>query len=277
MVDRVVEQRAAVAAEQVARLRAEHPDDSPEELANRLIRRCAKDMSIAGAVSGGAAAAPVAGMAVAAASAGIDSAFSMNRLGELIMGIGEVYGHGIDSHDERRTAILAVIGLVDGAAVGVSGLAAKAGVRGGARVLRKVPSPTTGAVTGGVARRTVTKLGAKSGPWSLAALVPYGIGAGVGAAGNGLLARAVGKAAKEYFAAAEAAPHHDPIIEEADDAEVLDPEVLDPEGFESGDFDAGGFDSESDRPHGAHQRTRHGGHDVNDLEDDDIVDAEIVD
>ena len=225
MVDRVVEQRSVHAAEQVARLRAEHPDDSPEELANRLIRRCAKDMSIAGAVSGGAAAAPVAGMAVAAASAGVDSAFSMNRLGELIMGIGEIYGHGIDSHDERRTAVLAVIGIVDGAAIGVSGLAAKAGAKGSARVLSRIPSPASGAVTGGVARRAVTKMGAKSGPWSLAALVPYGIGAGVGAAGNGLLARAVGKAAKEYFSSTiPTAVDHDVIIEEADDTEVLDPE-----------------------------------------------------
>ncbi len=248
MVDRVVEQRAAAAAEQVARLRAEHPDDSPEELANRLIRRCAKDMSIAGAVSGGAAAAPVAGMAVAAASAGIDSAFSMNRLGELIMGIGEVYGHSIDSHDERRTAVLAVIGLVDGAAVGVSGLAAKAGARGGARVLSKVPSPAKGAVSGGVARRTVSKLGAKSGPWSLAALIPYGIGAGVGAAGNGLLVRAIGKAAKEYFSTTQPVPLHDPIVEDAGDGEVLDPDH-----------------------HETHQRPWQGTD-----PDDDVVDAEIV-
>ena len=246
MVDRVVEQRAAHAAESVARLRAEHPDESREELANRLIRRCAKDMSIAGAVSGGAAAAPVAGMAVAAASAGIDSAFSMNRLGELIMGIGEIYGHGIESHDERRTAVLAVIGVVDGAAIGVSGLAAKAGVRGGARVLSKVPSPT-GALSGGVARRTVSKLAARSGPWSLAAFVPYGIGAGVGAAGNGLLARAVGKAAKEYFASTEVIERHDPIVEVAEDTEVIDPD--------------------QDPPHWSGRVDG----------DDDVVDAEIVD
>lgn len=245
----MVEQRAAHAAEQVARLREEYPDDSREELANRLIRRCAKDMSIAGAVSGGAAAAPVAGMAVAAASAGVDSAFSMNRLGELIMGIGEIYGHGAESHDERRAAVLAVIGIVDGAAVGMSGLAAKAGARGGARVLSRVPSPAAGAVTGGVARRAVSKMGAKSGPWSLAALVPYGIGAGVGAAGNGLLARAVGKAAKEYFANAEVRAPHAAVVEEAEDTELLDPE----DGPRSdGTPWAGGAD-------------------------DDIVDAEIVD
>ncbi len=254
LVDRVVEQRSVHAAEQVSRLRAEFPDDTPEELANRLIRRCAREMSIAGAVSGGAAAAPVAGMAVAAASAGVDSAYSMNRLGELIMGIGEIYGHGIDSHDERRAAVLAVIGLVDGAAVGMSGLAAKAGARGGARVLSKVPSPAAGAVSGGVARRTVSKLGAKSGPWSLAALVPYGIGAGVGAAGNGLLARAVGKAAKQYFASSDpSTDRREVLLEDAGDGEVLDDDMYD--------------DSSTTSGHGY----------ADSGVDDDIVDAEIVD
>jgi hypothetical protein len=46
----------------------------------------------------------------------------------------------------------------------------------------------------------VSRLANNKGPWSIAALVPYGIGAGVGAAGNAALAQAVGRAAKQYFA-----------------------------------------------------------------------------
>jgi hypothetical protein len=137
-------------------------------------------------------------MAVAAASAGADAAFSVGRLGEMIMAIGLLYGHDTTTAEQRRAAVLTVMGLADGAAVGVSGLAARAGARGGARLLRRLPTgpPAAGA---GVARRTVAKLSSTRGPWSLAALVPYGIGAGVGAAGNALLARAVGRGAKEYF------------------------------------------------------------------------------
>src|SRR5262249_45064948 len=149
--------------------------------------RYAKDLAMSGAVSGGAAASPVAGVAVAAASAGADAAVSVNRLGEMIMALGIIYGHETLSIDERRAAVLTVMGLADGAAVGMTGLAARAGARGGARVLRRLPTSATTAATAGAGRRAVAKLSSTKGPWSLTSLIPYGIGAGVGAAGNALL------------------------------------------------------------------------------------------
>ena len=85
----------------------------------------------------------------------------------------------------------------------------------------------------------MSKLSTSKGPWSLTALLPYGIGAGVGAAGNLVLARAVGRAAKEYFTrgaqpgAAGRAFHSDPNDpESADDVidgEWLGEEILDAE------------------------------------------------
>jgi len=227
--ERAVEQRYAAALAEVARLREEHPDEPVEQLVNRLVRRYAKDMAVGGAVAGGAAAAPVAGMAVAAASAGVESAYSVSRLGEMIMAIGILHGHSPTSVEERRAAVLAVMGMADGAAIGVSGLAARAGSRGGARLLRRV-APASGATAGaGRTRVALSKLGARRGPWSAAALVPYGIGAGVGAAGNALLARAVGRAAREYYAshprhAAPGPPAGRWVIVEDDvvDAEIVD-------------------------------------------------------
>jgi hypothetical protein len=229
-IERVVEQRYATALAEVTRLRETYPQESADELANRLIRRFAKDMAIGGAVAGGAAAAPVAGMAVAAASAGVESAYSVGRLGEMIMEIGVLFGHAPTSPDERRTAILAVMGAADGAAVGVSGLAARAGSRGGARLIQRLPiAPTGVAVNRG--RRTIARLANGRGPWSVAALVPYGIGAGVGAAGNALLVRAVGRAAKQYYRSAseEGLPdNRDPEGPMVDlDADIVDAEIVD--------------------------------------------------
>jgi len=230
VVDRLVEHRHSAAAADVGRLRHEHPDDTPDQLADRLIRRYAKDLAVTGAVTGGAAASPVAGMAVAAASAGADAAVNVSRLGEMVMGLGIIYGHDALSVEERRTAVLAVMGLADGAAVGMTGLAARAGARGGARVVRRLPvagaAAGAGALTAkaGVGRRAMTKLSSTKGPWSLAALIPYGIGAGVGAAGNALLARAVGRAAKEYFSGAVPRPFEEILVEEAEESEVLDPD-----------------------------------------------------
>lgn len=253
VLDRLVEHRYGAAVDDVAALRAAFPDDTPDQLADRLVRRYAKELAIGGAVSGGAAASPVAGVAVAAASAGADATYSVGRLGEMIMAIGLVYGHDATSVDDRRAAIVTIMGLADGAAVGMSGLAARAGAKGGARVLQRIPSATA-APTAGAGRRALAKLGTTKGPWSLTALIPYGIGAGVGAAGNALLARAVGRAAKEYFGThtpRAGTTHEPPIVVEVVDEET---ELLDPEpGHHS-------------PPPGPPTPS-----------DDDIVDAEIVD
>lgn len=252
MIERVAEQRFAGALASVSALRAEHPDDTPDRIADRLIRRYAKDMAIGGAVAGGAAAAPVAGMAVAAASVGVESAFSAGRLGELIMAIGIAYGHAPSSVDERRNAVLAVMGMADGIAVGMSGLAARAGSRGGARVLRRLPSPAPAAAGAGIGRKALNRAASARGPWSVAALVPYGIGAGVGAAGNALLARAVGRAAKEYFG-------HGGLGDGATGEPVVEPDVVDGEVVDGWD----GTDPHPPTPPGA--------------ADDDIHDAHVVD
>jgi len=203
LVERLVEQRHAAATDDVARLRAEHPTADRDTLADLLIRTCMKDMALGGAITGGAAASPVAGVAVAAASAGADATWSVSRLGELIMGLGIIYGHEQASRSERAVWVAAVLGVSEGAAVGMTGLAARLGARGGARLIARLPAAGAGAAKAGRLSRagtTVSRLANNKGPWSIAALVPYGIGAGVGAAGNAALAQAVGRAAKQYFA-----------------------------------------------------------------------------
>src|SRR5690606_19184726 len=184
----MVDQRYAMAVEVVSRLRAEDPSATADELAERLIRRCAKELAVGGAVAGGAAASPVAGVAVAAATAGADATWSMGRLSEMIMGIGLIYGHPQHTVDERTALVLAVLGLSESAAVGLTGVAARVGSRGGARLVSRLPSGAAAPATAGVTRRTLAKLSSSKGPWSLAALVPYGLGATIGAAGNAVLA-----------------------------------------------------------------------------------------
>jgi len=223
IVDRMVDQRFAMAAEAVSRLRAEDPTATADQLVDRLIRRCAKELAVGGAVAGGAAASPVAGVAVAAATAGADATYSMGRLSEMIMGIGLIYGHEQQTVDERTALVLAVLGLSESAAVGLTGVAARLGSRGGARLVAKLPS-TSAPASAGATRKVLAKVGSSKGPWSLASLIPYGIGAGVGAAGNAVLATSVGRAAKQYFAgsASPAPPLHAPVQEDAGDGETVD-------------------------------------------------------
>ena len=103
-------------------------------------------------------------------------------------------------------------------------------------MLAKVPSSS---------KKAFVAKAAKSGsPWGIAALLPYGVGAGVGAAGNAALVLAVGRAAKEYFT--RTPPPDGRVAEFVDDDTVL---------------------LDDDPPAGSAP---------GDDTDDDIVDAEIV-
>ena len=221
----MVDQRYAAAVEAVSRLRAEDPGATPDQLADRLIRRCARDLAVGGAVSGGAAASPVAGVTVAAASAGADATYSTGPPSARLMGLGRAGRRRAARAEERAGWIWAVLGLSEGAAVGLTGLAARVGARGGARLLSRLPTATQAAANASMSRKVMSRLSNGRGPWSLAALVPYGIGAGVGAAGNAVLAQSVGRAAKQYFATSAPAAvgvGWDPVVEDAGEGEVVD-------------------------------------------------------
>lgn len=225
-VDRLVVERHAAALAAVDQLRSEDPTATVDELADRLIRRTARDLAVAGAVSGGAAAAPWAGVVTVAASAGADATFGVGRLAEMILGLGALYGFDHASPDERARWVRAALGLSEGAAVGLTGVAARAGSRGGARLLARLPTSPVASPVGGWGGRVLGRWTARRGPWSLAALVPYGIGAGVGAAGNAVLARSVGRAAKQFFAAGATIDREPAIVEDVTEVEV---ELLDAE------------------------------------------------
>lgn len=181
-------------------------------------------------MTGGAAAAPVAGITVAATAAGADATYSIGRLSEMIMAIGLVYGHELHSPDERTSVVLAVLGLSEGAAVGLTGIAARLGSRGGARLVSRLPANPSTPATAGVTRRAMAKLSSSRGPWSLAALIPYGIGAGVGAAGNTVLAHTVGRAAKQHFStnATDEWSRHRPLVEDAGEGEIVEDQPAPP-------------------------------------------------
>lgn len=227
LLDNVVEQRYGAALSTVDGLRAAHPEEPDEQLVNRVIRQCARDLAVGGAMTGGAAASPVAGVTTAAATLGAETAYGVGRLGEMVMAIGILEGFEHRSARQRALWVGAALGLSEGAAVGMTGLAARAGARGGARLLQRLPSAAT-AAGAGRARRLAGRMAAKGGPWGLAALLPYTIGAGVGAAGNAALALSVGSAARQYFAAQ--APHSAGASAHRDHAQrVDDPENEPPE------------------------------------------------
>lgn len=198
-VDRLVESRYDAAAALVARLRAEHPDVTDDQLVERIVRRFSRELGVVAAMSGGAAAVPGAGTAAAVLTAGADVAYSVSRLGEMVLAIGIAYGHDTASFEERKAWVLAVLSMSRGAVAGLDGLAAKIGAEGGAAALASLTGAQLESINSKLAAKVVAKLSTDAAVSRLGRVLPFGIGAGVGAAGSIAIARSVARQARRFF------------------------------------------------------------------------------
>lgn len=195
----MVEQRYDAAVRRAQTLRAANPDASPDDLADALVRGMTKELAAVAAVSGGIAAVPGWGTAVALGALTADTAWTMGRLSELVLALGIVHGHDASAIETRKAWVLSVLAMANGAVNGLDGAAARVGARGGATVVARLGAAQQAGVNSKIAARLVARLATEKALTRLGRLVPFGIGAGVGAAGNALITRSVGRAAREFF------------------------------------------------------------------------------
>jgi hypothetical protein len=198
-IDRLVEVRYDAAMTTVRRLREEHPHWDADRLVSALIATTRRELTAVGAAAGGAAAAPGVGTAAALGASTADVAWTVSRIGELVMAIGIARGHTTQSIEERRAWVLAVLSMTTGAAKGLKGVAAQVGAKGGARVVQAIPMSAINTINRAIGGRIVVKWGAQQGAIRLGRLVPFGIGAAIGAAGNAALVQVVGNRANDFF------------------------------------------------------------------------------
>ena len=199
-IDRLVETRYDAARSRVEDIRMAHPHLGTEAVVDELVRRYTRELAAVAAASGGAAAVPGIGTATSLAAAGADLAYTMTKLGEMILAIGVAFGHDADSLSERKAWVLAVLSMGRGAVVGVDGLAGRVGSTGGARIVRSITSTQLDRVNSKLAAKLLAKLTTEQAALRMGRLLPFGIGAGVGAAGNVMIVRSIARAARQFFA-----------------------------------------------------------------------------
>lgn len=198
-VDKLVDSRYDAARAAVARLSADQPGWDPPRQADALIAECRRELAAVGAAAGGAAAVPGVGMVAAATASSADVAWTVTRLGELIMAIGIAHGYTSEAIETRRAWVLSVLSMATGASKGLRGLAQQVGSHGGARVVDAIPPSLLDRVNGTVGARVLVKWGTQQGVIRLGRLVPFGIGALIGGVGNAALVQVVGHQAKGFF------------------------------------------------------------------------------
>jgi hypothetical protein len=207
--DRALAIERPVVAAYVARIRRRRPDATPEDVVTFLERRYLAAVVGTGAVSGGAAALPGVGTAASIATTGAEIAAFISTTAMFVLAIAEV--HGIPAHDPhvRRAMVLTVL-------LGELGEAAMAGseIEGKhwARALGRSSSPDLTSLSANATNLFLARFGAKQGAMVMGRALPFGIGAGFGAAGNAAIGSSVVRSARRAFGPAPAWFAH-PVVD----------------------------------------------------------------
>jgi hypothetical protein len=181
----------------VARLRRRRPGASPAQLVDQLERRYLATVTSAGAAAGGAAALPGVGTGASIASGVAEIAAFVSATATFVLALAEVHEIPTGDAQVRRALVLTVL-LGDIGAAALAGADIDAGHW--AEVLgRSGSKETVRAINSRLGQLLVTRFGARQGALLVGRALPFGVGAGVGAAGNLALGRAAVNAARRAF------------------------------------------------------------------------------
>ncbi len=184
------------------------PHADAHGVATEIIRRVARELGAAGALSGAVAAAPGVGTSASLATGAADVGLAFGRLTSMVLAVGLAYGIDLSDADDRRRHAYAVL---SGSGQQLTPGERKAGElkkqlgqqalgKGGTG---KGPAGSMGnMVTTKVGTKMLSKLATQETAIKLGSLLPLGFGAGVGAVGNRALVFSVGRAAVKYFGSA---------------------------------------------------------------------------
>ncbi|GAC70787.1 hypothetical protein [Gordonia soli] len=188
LIDRAQRLQAPAVKKYVDGLRTKHPDETPAQIIARLEKLYLTAVTGSGSAVGATAAIPGVGTFTAVGAMTGETAFFLEASALLALSIAEV--HGISVHDsERRKTLVLAVALGE---EGVLALGKLVGGRGGA--LRRLGGAAIpGGGLSGLNKKLITKLtrkfAIKRAPLIFGKLMPAGIGAVIGGAGN----RALGK------------------------------------------------------------------------------------
>jgi hypothetical protein len=174
------------------------------------------ELSVIGAATGGAAAAPGFGTAVSISAATAELGWIAVRITDLILTVAVIHGHGKASVAERRGWVLTILGFSGGATAGVTKLASEAGKGLGTKATRKVPIAAVRSFNRAIGRTIVQKYGTTRGVITLGQALPFGVGAVIGAGGNYITVRWLTAEADRFFRRLpfdDGAPNLVPLVE----------------------------------------------------------------
>jgi hypothetical protein len=196
ILDRALATQHGVVVSYVDRLRS-RPGATPSTVIVGLERRYLAGVTAIGAASGGAAAVPGVGTAAALASGVAEVAAFVEATALFVLAVAEVHNIKVDDPELRRAVVLAVLlGETGSAVVETAGVA---GSKWASVLSRGVNRDVIARVNKSLMTHLVARFGTRQGALALGRALPFGVGAGIGAAGNALLGRAAIRSARRGF------------------------------------------------------------------------------
>jgi hypothetical protein len=190
VIERSTRIQSPAAEAYVARLRRTHPGASPTEVVAKLEKRYLAALTASGAAVGSAATFPGVGTLTAVSAGAGETVFFVEATALFVLAKAVVYNIPAD-HRERRGALVLSVLVGDDSKRAIGELIGPGRTNGGwlAEGMASVPLPTLSRLNTRLLRYFVRKYTVRKGALMFGKMLPVGIGAVVGGAGN----RMVGK------------------------------------------------------------------------------------
>jgi hypothetical protein len=200
VIERTTRIQAPAAEAYVARLRRADPGASPAEIIAKLERRYLGALTASGAAVGSAATFPGVGTLTAMSAGAGETMFFMEATAVFVLANAVVYGIPADHRERRRALVLSVL-VGDDSKRAIGELIGPARTNGGwlAEGMASLPLSTLGRLNTRMLKYFVKRWAVRRGALMFGKLLPVGVGAVVGGAGNRIVGNKIIRNAREAF------------------------------------------------------------------------------
>ncbi|MBW0018647.1 MAG: hypothetical protein JO236_14030 [Mycobacterium sp.] len=184
----------------VARLRRAHPGAGPAEIVAKLEKRYLAALTASGAAVGSAATFPGVGTLTALSAGAGETVFFLEATAVFVLATAEVYGIPADHRERRRALVLAVL-VGDDSRRAIGELIGPGRTHGGwlTEGMAALPMPTLARLNTRLLKYAVRRYTVKRGALLMGKMLPVGVGAAVGGAGNRIFAKKIVRNARQAF------------------------------------------------------------------------------
>jgi hypothetical protein len=207
--DKLLSVQRPIVLAHIRSIRSRRPDASPAQILAILERRYLTAVTSGGALVGASAAIPAVGTGTSLVLSGVETAGFLEASALYAQSVTELHGIAVVDPERARTLVMALM-LGNAGQDLIQQLATQAAGRGsrsaywGEFVTKNLPGPVFTMVADRIRNAFLKRFAVTQGTSVIGRLIPFGIGAAVGGAGNHLMGRKIVNSSRDAFGPAPA-------------------------------------------------------------------------